>query len=167
MPKASLLVAMTVSVLCGCPHVLSHLSVHTFACVPHCVARMHPALCGPACKPAASDVARVGARACACARVACSRGLCPFRPAAAGRGLCPPRRPASLQPFPPVSPERGTAFTSPPPAIRLSSSRRYARLVAGTPPKTRDPAHAGATVGRCLPLCAQCGASGRSTGAAL
>jgi hypothetical protein len=40
---------------------------------PHCVARMQ-----------ASHLARVGARACACARAACSpalgRGLCPFHP---------------------------------------------------------------------------------------
>jgi hypothetical protein len=33
---------------------------------------------------------------------------------------CLPRLPAGLQPFPPVSPERGGAFGSPPPAYRLS-----------------------------------------------
>jgi hypothetical protein len=81
MPKASLPVAMStpLTVSVGCVV----LSVRTFAtCVPHCVARMRPALCGPhASQPMSRALAL--ALACACARAVCSpargRGLCPFR----------------------------------------------------------------------------------------
>ncbi len=137
---------------------------------------------------------RVGGRACACARAACSPALGLSLPLNAeppthrfnrpisgdlpavsgGIGLLAPGRaaglriwhparprlgfpipipsarvprlPDSLQPFPPVSPERGGAFGPPPPANRLSSCRQYARPAAT---RTRDPARAGAAVGRC------------------
>ncbi len=134
----------------------TYLSVRTFACVPHCVARIVPHCVARIHSPMQ---ARVGVRACACARAACSpalgRGLCPFRlrHRTGRRRACLPRRPDSLQPFPPVSPERGGAFGSSPPANRLSTCRRYACLAV---PKTRDPARAGATVGRNLPAVRAC-----------
>ncbi len=68
--------ALTVSVWSGVHSSLDrscslppYLSVRTFACAPH------------ASQPAASGLARVGDRDCACARAACSPEL--------GRGLCP------------------------------------------------------------------------------
>jgi hypothetical protein len=134
--------------------------------LPTCLfARLHASrIVWPACKPAASDVARVGARACACARAVCSpalgRGPCSFRRRRrrilVGHPACLPRRPGRLQPIPPVFPERGGAFGLPsagystivfPPVC--PSCRRYA-------PKTRDPARAGATVGRCHPAVRAC-----------
>jgi hypothetical protein len=90
------------ALLLGCSP--TYLSVRTFACVPHSVARIH------AC---------VGARACACA--ACSpelgRGLCPFRlrrlPRTGRPRACPPRLPARLPPILPASPEGGGASCLP------------------------------------------------------
>jgi hypothetical protein len=93
---------------------------------------------------------------------------------------CLPRLPDSLQPFPPVSPERGGASCLPRPANRLSSCR-YARPAF---PKTRDPANQQSAwladprssprrrYRRSLPsgfarLPRQSGASGCSTGAAV
>ncbi len=88
-----------------CPFARLHASRIVWpACVSHCVA--------------ASDVARIGARASACARAVCSptlgRGLGPVRRrrrrVLVGHPACLPRLPASLQFFPPVPPERGGAF---------------------------------------------------------
>jgi hypothetical protein len=74
---------------------------------------------------------------------------------------CLPRLPDSLQPFPPVSPERGGAFGSSPTANRLSTCRWYACLVRLSitgvfATRTRNPARGGATVGRCLPAVRAC-----------
>ncbi len=82
---------------------------------------------------------RLGA---ACVRSDCRLPI-PGRPRA-----CLPRLPGSLQPFPPVSPERGGASCLPRPAIRLSfwQPRDSFAKPRGSP--TRDPARAGATVGR-------------------
>jgi hypothetical protein len=81
------------------------------------------------------------------------RGLCPSsqyvrcgRPRA-----CLPLLPDSLQPFPPVSPERGGAFCLPGPANRLSFAEPRDSFAKPRGSPTRDPARAGATVGRCLP----------------
>ncbi len=91
------------------------------------------------------------------------RGLCPFHqrrypdshtsdcrlPIPGRPRACLPRLPASLQPFPPVSPERGGASRLPPAANRLSfwQPRDSFAKPRGSP--TRDPARAGAAVGRC------------------
>ncbi len=120
------------------------------ACVPH---RIH-----------APMQARVGARACACARAACSpalgRGLRPFhlrRLLIPGRPrACLIRLPDSLQPFPPFSPERGSAFCLP---RRLIDFRPFSPVARLKSPVTRRPAiqpGAGATVGRCLPAVRVC-----------
>jgi hypothetical protein len=109
------------------------------------------------------------------------RGICPlsaasgcWRSPALGRGLfpfrqrrfpdidipsaraCLPRLPDSLQPFPLVSPERGGAFGSPPPANRLSFIQPRDSFAKPRGSPTRDPAPAGATVGRCLPAVGAC-----------
>jgi hypothetical protein len=160
MPKASLLVAMSMpcpspcGAWCRCPHDLSR------SLPPTCLfARLH-----------ASRNARVGAGGCACACAACSpelgRGLCPFRLPRTGRPrACLPHLPDSLQPFPPVSPQRGTAFGSPLPANLPSSCRRYAPV--RSPKPAIQPAPALPLVAA-FPLCApaKSGALGCSTGAA-
>ncbi len=141
---------MTVSVWsgCHCPLDLSR------SLPPTCLfARLHASriMCGPhasrnvwpTCKPAASNLARVGARAHTCACAACSpelgRGMCPFRLPAAGVSWSGTLRAFPACP-PACSPSRLSLMSRvvrlvAPPANRLSSSRRYARLVAGTPPK--------------------------------
>jgi hypothetical protein len=99
----------------------------------------------PACKPAANDDGRIGARTCACARAVClsalGRGLCPFRRrrrrVRLGHPVCLSRRPACLPPFPPVSPERGGAFCLP---RRLFDFRSFSPVTRLRSPVTRRPA---------------------------
>jgi hypothetical protein len=178
MPKASLFVAvsthLTVSVGCvpgavlpmTCP-VLSHLPVRTFACVCgilHYVARMQ-----------ASDLARVGARACADARAACSpalgRGLRPFRlrrePAVRARAF--PACPTACSPSR-LSLLSGAARSAPP--RRLIDFRLRSPVTRLRSPVARRPAIQPALAlpsVAAFPLCApaKSGASGCSTGAAV
>ncbi len=111
----------------------------------------------PACKPAlafalAPAPARPAARARACPfrlrrrrlpipgadlSPALGRGLCPFRLPIPGRPrACLPRLPYSLQPFPPVSPERGGAFGFRAQTMMVAVVRTAVR----TPSQTRAPA---------------------------
>ncbi len=69
---------------------------------------------------------------------------------------CLPRLPDSLQPFPPVSPERGGASCLPRPANRLSFIQPRDSFAEPRDSPTRDPARAGATVGRSLPAVRAC-----------
>jgi hypothetical protein len=99
------------------PTCVVYLCIRTFACVPHCVARMRPALCDPTPIPGRPRGCRIGLLAPG--RAAGLRIWHPARPrlgfpipipsARVPSPLCPP----FPQPFPPVSPERGGAFGSP------------------------------------------------------
>jgi hypothetical protein len=140
----------------------TYLSVRTFACAP-CVARIvwpassrivWPAFT-PQCKPAlALALAPAPARparphlGAVCVPSVCAR--------TGRRRACLPRLPDSLQPFPTVSPERGGAFGSPPPANRLSFIQPRDSFAEPRDSPTRDPARAGATVGCCLPAVRAC-----------
>jgi hypothetical protein len=174
MPKASLLVAMSTPLtvsddLCrSLPPICLFARLHAPCLRPAC-----PALRGPhASQLAASDLARVGARACACARAACSpalgRGLCPFRsdfqPAVRARAF--PACPTACSPSRLSLLSGAARSTPPPPAIQLSSCRLQTPNCRRRP--AIQPAPAPPSVAA-FPLCApaKSGALGCSTGAAV
>jgi hypothetical protein len=146
------------------PFFPTYLSVRTFACAPHCVARMRPALCGPhASQPPATSLVLALALAPAPVRPArpssgagCVPSVCADFPESAVRAhAIPACRPAARQPaaFPPVSPERGGAFCLPCPNNDDTRRRWHVpKRRRGSSPRRRP----GATVGRCLPAVRAC-----------
>jgi hypothetical protein len=125
------------------PMTSPYLSVRTFACVPHNVARMRPALCGPhASQPPATLRALALALAPAPARPARPRGLHPVRQRRrrVGHFACLPRLPAAL---PACLSGAGQRVLSPSPANRLSFIQPRNSFAEPCDSPTCDPARAG------------------------